>query len=411
MGDVARLDSRTILFVSHNMAAIEALCSRCILLEGARRVRRLHRGGDRSVRRDQCSDSDGAVGDFDLARTRERGRWERHILQRVRFVDEVVCATGTVAMGDGLDIAIEVDGLDEISGIVGLQLFTDLGQLLATFHARMKPSRRAHPRASREEFLLHLGPLPLMPGRYWVRVGVWDPTQNREADAVERAGELRPDPGERLRKRVRRQVGGGLHVRGLRMGAPADRAAGTWEFGRAEQDGPSLSEERVRYAILGAGISGLATSYHLEHRDTTIFEATDHYAGHVHSEVRDGFTWDDGPHISFTANDYVRDLFAEMVDGEHEECPIRPSNYFRGSWIEHPAQTHLYQVPEPLRSECLDELPGQPRRRPGRPGTTRSGCTSRWGRCSPRPSRARTRASTGRPSRRTSTPIGSASGS
>ena len=84
-----------------------------------------------------------------------------------------------------------------------------------------------------------------------------------------------------------------------------------------------------------------------------IFEATDHYAGHIHSEVRDGFTWDDGPHISFTANEYVRNLFAELIDGEHEECPIKPSNYYRGHWIEHPAQTHLYQVPEPLRTECL----------------------------------------------------------
>ena len=114
-----------------------------------------------------------------------------------------------------------------------------------------------------------------------------------------------------------------------------------------------MPDADTKIAILGAGISGLATAYHLEHRDCAIFEATDHYAGHIHSEVRDGFTWDDGPHISFTANEYVRNLFAELIDGEHEECPIKPSNYYRGHWIEHPAQTHLYQVPEPLRTECL----------------------------------------------------------
>jgi protoporphyrinogen oxidase len=114
-----------------------------------------------------------------------------------------------------------------------------------------------------------------------------------------------------------------------------------------------MPDAETKIAILGAGISGLAASYHLGHRDCVIFEATDHYAGHIHSEVRDGFTWDDGPHISFTANEYVRSLFAELIDGEYEECPIRPSNYYRGHWIEHPAQTHLYQVPEPLRGECL----------------------------------------------------------
>jgi protoporphyrinogen oxidase len=72
--------------------------------------------------------------------------------------------------------------------------------------------------------------------------------------------------------------------------------------------------------------------------------------------VRDGFTWDDGPHISFTGNEYVRELFAAAVGGAHEECTINPSNYFHGHWIDHPAQTHLYQVPEPLRTECLESF-------------------------------------------------------
>ncbi|MDQ1522064.1 MAG: hypothetical protein QOI55_3137 [Actinomycetota bacterium] len=119
-----------------------------------------------------------------------------------------------------------------------------------------------------------------------------------------------------------------------------------------------MAQEQVRFAILGAGISGLATSYHLEHRDAVLYEATDHYSGHVHSETRDGFTWDDGPHISFTVNEYVRDLFAQFVDDEYEEVHANPSNYYQGHWIAHPAQTHLYQVPEPLRTQCLESFLG-----------------------------------------------------
>jgi len=38
MGEVAATGSRTVLFVSHNMAAVEALCSRCILLRNGRIV-------------------------------------------------------------------------------------------------------------------------------------------------------------------------------------------------------------------------------------------------------------------------------------------------------------------------------------------------------------------------------------
>jgi protoporphyrinogen oxidase len=115
----------------------------------------------------------------------------------------------------------------------------------------------------------------------------------------------------------------------------------------------AMRDPDTAVAILGAGISGLSTSYHLGHRGSVVFEAKDSYGGHVTSWARDGFTWDDGPHISFTANDYVRELFADNVDGEYEELDVRATNYYRGHWIEHPAQTHLYQVPEPLRSRCL----------------------------------------------------------
>ena len=63
-----------------------------------------------------------------------------------------------------------------------------------------------------------------------------------------------------------------------------------------------MANGHTKIAIIGAGISGLAVSYHLHHEGATIFEASDHYAGHVHSEFVDGFTWDDGPHISFSPN-------------------------------------------------------------------------------------------------------------
>ena len=112
----------------------------------------------------------------------------------------------------------------------------------------------------------------------------------------------------------------------------------------------------VRFAILGAGISGLSTSYHLGHRDAVIFEATDRYAGHIYSEVVDGFTWDDGPHVSFTTNEYVKRLFADCVDGEYEVIDTKVSNYYQGHWINHPAQTNLFQVPEPLRTRCLESF-------------------------------------------------------
>ncbi|MBA2667056.1 MAG: FAD-dependent oxidoreductase [Trueperaceae bacterium] len=108
--------------------------------------------------------------------------------------------------------------------------------------------------------------------------------------------------------------------------------------------------------ILGAGLAGLSSSYHLGHDRCVLFEAKHHAGGHIHTEFVDGFTWDEGPHISFTKHQYVRDLFAESVDGEFLEYAVETGNYYQGHWIPHPAQSNLFAVPEPLRSACLRDF-------------------------------------------------------
>ncbi|MFZ0635609.1 MAG: FAD-dependent oxidoreductase [Candidatus Acidiferrales bacterium] len=109
-------------------------------------------------------------------------------------------------------------------------------------------------------------------------------------------------------------------------------------------------------SILGAGISGVSTSFHVGHDRCLLYEAKPHYGGHVFSFARDGFTWDDGPHVLFTDNEYVNQLFADGVDSQFEERKPEITNYYQGHWIDHPAQSNLYQIPEPLRSQCLESF-------------------------------------------------------
>lgn len=108
--------------------------------------------------------------------------------------------------------------------------------------------------------------------------------------------------------------------------------------------------------ILGAGLSGLSCSSHIGHDKCLILEKNGHAYGHIHSEIREGFTWDQGPHVSFTKHDYVRELFAKSVMDQYDEHEVTTANYFRGNWIDHPAQSNLYQVPQPLRGECLESF-------------------------------------------------------
>ena len=108
--------------------------------------------------------------------------------------------------------------------------------------------------------------------------------------------------------------------------------------------------------ILGAGITGISTAYHLGHANCLVYEKDYHPGGHIHTEFLDGFTWDDGPHMSFTRHEQVKNLFAENVEGEYLEYPVETGNYFYGNWIPHPAQSNLFAVPQPLREKCLNDF-------------------------------------------------------
>lgn len=112
----------------------------------------------------------------------------------------------------------------------------------------------------------------------------------------------------------------------------------------------------ARTLILGAGLAGLSSSYHLGHKNCLVLEAKGHLFGHIHSIEREGFVWDEGPHVSFTSSDYVRELFWSSVEGRLLDYPVRTANYYKGHWIDHPAQSNFYQIPEPLRTACLESF-------------------------------------------------------
>ena len=108
--------------------------------------------------------------------------------------------------------------------------------------------------------------------------------------------------------------------------------------------------------ILGAGLAGLSCSYHIGHNFCVLLEKNDYPYGHINTEFIDGFTWDEGPHLSFTKYDYVKDLFAKSVEGRYLEYEVQTTNYYRGHWIPHPAQSNLFAVPENLREQCLEDF-------------------------------------------------------
>jgi protoporphyrinogen oxidase len=101
--------------------------------------------------------------------------------------------------------------------------------------------------------------------------------------------------------------------------------------------------------VLGTGMAGFGAAYRLsaEGIKPVMYDKNDYYGGHTAS-FRDesGFLFDIGPHISFTKDPRIQDLFADSVNQRYETLPINLNNYWRGYWPKHPVQLHLHGLPE-----------------------------------------------------------------
>lgn len=122
-------------------------------------------------------------------------------------------------------------------------------------------------------------------------------------------------------------------------------------------------------AVLGAGMAGVGALTRLKREgvdDVVVYDMKSHIGGHTASyEYESGFTFDEGPHISFTTDERIKALFAANVDGQYETIHAQVNNYWKGYWIKHPAQVNMYGLPEELLVDALKQLIDAQYREPG----------------------------------------------
>ena len=114
--------------------------------------------------------------------------------------------------------------------------------------------------------------------------------------------------------------------------------------------------EAVEFLILGGGLAGIACSYYIGHQRCYVVEKSDYLGGHIHSYDKNGFTWDEGPHVSFTNHPIAKAEFAASCEQDYLEYPVQATNYYKSRWIPHPAQSNLYAADEQTRAACLEEF-------------------------------------------------------
>ncbi len=191
MGDVSR-QGRTVLFVSHNMAAVENLCHRGIVLRTGSLV---YDGDVKGAIREymnsgtQVRESVGNVTEFSKAVYRRSQVGE--FLQRIEFYtgssDEPL--TQGMLLGDSLLMRVHFN-LPKEAGRVDLGIgFDDLfGNRLFTAHSMYDKENPPAVSAGGHVFVCRVPSFTLMPGTYKLRIQL--EINHREADVVDDAAFL-----------------------------------------------------------------------------------------------------------------------------------------------------------------------------------------------------------------------------
>jgi len=106
-------------------------------------------------------------------------------------------------------------------------------------------------------------------------------------------------------------------------------------------------------------MAGFGAAYRLQAEGITpvMYDKNSYYGGHTASfRYETGFLFDVGPHISFTKDPRIQEIFADSVDQQYETIQINLNNYWRGYWPLHPVQLHLFGMPEDLIVKVISDF-------------------------------------------------------
>lgn len=115
--------------------------------------------------------------------------------------------------------------------------------------------------------------------------------------------------------------------------------------------------------ILGAGIAGISATYHAMKAGHNVicYEKNNEPGGLVANFSIDGFRFDNAIHLSFTSNDYVKELFSQTPHYSHKPNAYCIENQL---WFKHPIQNNLFPLNTEDKVKLITSLVERPSEEP-----------------------------------------------
>ena len=189
MSEVSR-GGRTVLFVSHNMAAIENLCTRGVVLHQGEL---LYDGGSKEAIQyylNSLSTRSGTGNVVELDNVGDRRSIVAPLLRRLEFLTEnEQPLTEGLPIGSRLRVKVHFDLPKPTTNFnVGLGFNNSYGHRIFTAHSVFEPNRWVKERLGAQVLSCEIPSFTLTPGEYTVKV--WLDLKGSEADAIEDAAKI-----------------------------------------------------------------------------------------------------------------------------------------------------------------------------------------------------------------------------
>ncbi|WP_329805045.1 ABC transporter ATP-binding protein [Flavobacterium facile] len=181
MQDISKTEGRTVLFVSHNMAAVKSLCTRGIVLENGK----LKFDGKVDEALDVYSDISKSLEYkvvFDAETVRSGNK--NIEFQSIEILNQNNKNTQEYSIGDDLIIKIKIkNNSGEKRSEMGIQVFTT--EEMPIFHMMPRDSNfEIHHENEIEEFEINLNDIRLFPGLYYITITSSSTTGHQVFDCI-----------------------------------------------------------------------------------------------------------------------------------------------------------------------------------------------------------------------------------
>jgi protoporphyrinogen oxidase len=114
---------------------------------------------------------------------------------------------------------------------------------------------------------------------------------------------------------------------------------------------------KVKYLIIGAGVSGLGFANFINSKDFLILEKESEPGGYCRTICKDGFIWDYAGHFFHFVNEDLKDFFNRKIN--QEDIIYKRKNtkiFYKGKYIDYPFQKNIHQLPKNEFIDCLYDL-------------------------------------------------------